>query len=76
MGLLSVRSLIGVSRNFLVMIRQCLCPISQRVGYRCLQEWLPNAVLAAQYDIIIFLLDEYTDGATRRPSRSIKRNCF
>jgi hypothetical protein len=35
--------------------------VATRTVIACLQEWLPNATLAAAYDIIIILLDELTD---------------
>jgi hypothetical protein len=35
--------------------------IATRRVIACLQEWLPDSVLAAQYDIIILFLDELTD---------------
>ena len=35
--------------------------IATRTVVACLQEWLPNATLAAKYDYVILLLDELTD---------------
>lgn len=35
--------------------------IATRTVVACLQEWLPNATLAAKYDYVILLLDEFTD---------------